>query len=187
MRIFYNCPYPHQCSPGVLFFNMGFWVGVNSKNPLKSGLFQQKVGVSSRKPPKTRLFTLPGALFKSGAALARIRYSYIPTCVKTFLKQKKCHTDGFFLLNECYGWSSIKSQSLFIRKWVSTSIFWMYVSDFLCVQSIGAPFRNESFKLDEKWLREMLQMLYFWSTNIQAFFHYFCLIMSLSQKISCFI
>ena len=100
-------------------------------------------------------------------------YSYIPTCVKTFLKQKKCHTDGFFLLNECYGWSSIKSQSLFIRKWDSTSIFWMYVSNFLCVQSIGAPFRNESFKLDEKWLREMLQMLYFWSTNIQASFSLF--------------
>ena len=120
-------PYLRQCCPRVLFFNMGFWVGVNSKNPLKSGLFQQKVGVSSRKPPKTRLFTLPGALFKSGAALARIRYSYIPTCVKTFLKQKKCHTDGFFLLNECYGWSSIKSQSLFVRKWDSTSIFWMYL------------------------------------------------------------
>ena len=68
-------PYPRQCSPGVLFVNNGIWVGVNSKNPLKSGLFQQKVGVSSRKTPKTRLFTLPGALFKSGAALARIRYS----------------------------------------------------------------------------------------------------------------
>ena len=26
-------PYPRQCCPGVLFFNMGFWVGVNSKNP----------------------------------------------------------------------------------------------------------------------------------------------------------
>ena len=102
-----------------------------------------------------------------------IMYSYIPTCVKTFLKQKKCHTDGFFLLNECYGWSSIKSQSLFKRKWDSTSIFWIYLSNFLCVQSIGAPFRNESFKLDEKWLREMLQMLYFWSTNIQAFFSLF--------------
>ena len=78
-------------------------MGVNSKNPLKSGLFDQKVGFFLRKTTKTGHFTLPGALFKSGAALARIRYSYIPTCVKTFLKQKKCHTDGFFLLNECYG------------------------------------------------------------------------------------
>ena len=52
--------------PEVLFFNMGFWVGVNSKNPLKSGLFDQKVGVYSLKTPKTGLFTLPGALFKSG-------------------------------------------------------------------------------------------------------------------------
>ena len=49
-------PYLSQCYPGVLFFNMGFWVGVNSKSPPKSGLFQQKVGVYSRKPPKTRLF-----------------------------------------------------------------------------------------------------------------------------------
>ena len=67
-------PYPRHCSPGVLFFNMGFWVGVNSKNPPKSGLFKQKVGVYSRKTPKTRLFTVPGAQFKSGAAMTRIRY-----------------------------------------------------------------------------------------------------------------
>ena len=113
--------------PRGSFFSI--WVfgwGSIHKSP-KKWLFQQKVGVYSTKTPKTRLFTLPGALFKSGAALARIRYSYIPTCVKTFLKQKKCHTDGFFLLNECYGWSSIKSQSLFVRKWDSTSIFWMYL------------------------------------------------------------
>ena len=32
---------------------MGFWVGVNSKNTSKSGLFDQKVGVYSRIPPKT--------------------------------------------------------------------------------------------------------------------------------------
>ena len=70
----YDIPYPRHCSPGVLFFNMGFWVGVNSKNPPKSGLFKQKVGVYSRKTPKTRLFTLPGAQFKSGAAMTRIRY-----------------------------------------------------------------------------------------------------------------
>ena len=69
-------PYPRHCSPGVLFFNMGFWVGVNSKNPPKSGLFKQKVGVYSRKTPKTRLFTLPGAQFKSGAAMTRIRYLF---------------------------------------------------------------------------------------------------------------
>ena len=69
-------PYPRHCSPGVLFFNMGFWVGVNSKNPPKSGLFKQKVGVYSRKTPKTRLFTLPGAQFKSGAAMTRIRYVF---------------------------------------------------------------------------------------------------------------
>ena len=71
---FLDIPYPRHCCPGVLFFNMGFWVGVNSKNPLKSGLFDQKVGVYSRKTPKTGLFTLPGALFKSGAAISRIRY-----------------------------------------------------------------------------------------------------------------
>ena len=54
---FLQIQYPRQCSPGVLFFNMGFWVGDNSKNPSKSGLFEQKVGVYSRKTPKTGLFT----------------------------------------------------------------------------------------------------------------------------------
>ena len=73
-----DIPYPRHCSPGVLFFNMGFWVGVNSKNPPKSGLFKQKVGVYSRKTPKTRLFTLPGAQFKSGAAMTRIPYLKMP-------------------------------------------------------------------------------------------------------------
>ena len=33
----------------------------------------QNVGVYSRKPPKTGLFTLLGALFKSGAVISRIR------------------------------------------------------------------------------------------------------------------
>ena len=88
-------PYPRHCSPGVLFFNMGFWVGVNSKNPPKSGLFKQKVGVYSRKPPKTRLFTVPGAQFKSGAAMTRIRYpiyrkihglALFVDCEQTFLQ-----------------------------------------------------------------------------------------------------
>ena len=55
-------------------FQYGFLGGVNSKNPSKSGLFDQKVGVYSRKTPKTGLFTLPGAIFKSGAALKRIWY-----------------------------------------------------------------------------------------------------------------
>ena len=67
-------PYPRYCSPGVLFFDMDFWMGVISKNPSKSGLFKPKVGVYSRKTPKTGLFTLPGALFKSGAALKGIRH-----------------------------------------------------------------------------------------------------------------
>ena len=67
-------PFPLDCNPRILFFKMGFWVGFNSKNPSNSGLFDQKVGVYSRKTPKTGLFTLPGVLFKSGAALKRIRY-----------------------------------------------------------------------------------------------------------------
>ena len=65
-------PYPRYCSPWVLFFDMGFWVRVNRKNPSKSGLFEQKVGVYSRNTQKTGLFTLPGGLFKSGAAISRI-------------------------------------------------------------------------------------------------------------------
>ena len=63
--IFIQIPYPLDCNPRVLFFKMSFWVGVNSKNPSISGLFDQKVGVYSRKTPKTGHFTLPGALFKS--------------------------------------------------------------------------------------------------------------------------
>ena len=77
---------------------MSFWVGVNSKNPSKSGLFGQKVGVYSRKTPKTGLFTLPGALFKSGAALTRIRYlcnMYIISTVHTYIKlQTPCPLPG---------------------------------------------------------------------------------------------
>ena len=69
-------PYLSQCNPGVVFFKMGFWVRFNLKNPSKSGLFNKKVGFYSRKPKKTGLFTLPGALFKSGVALERIRYLF---------------------------------------------------------------------------------------------------------------
>ena len=85
---FHHVPYPRHCSPGVLFFNMGFWVGVNSKNPPKSGLFKQKVGVYSRKTPKTRLFTLPGAQFKSGAAMTRIRYTIYQSKIFFWLHHK---------------------------------------------------------------------------------------------------
>ena len=66
-------PYPLECSPGVLFFKMDFWVGFNSKYLSKSGLFSKKVGFYSRKTPKTWLFKLHGALFKSGVAFKRIR------------------------------------------------------------------------------------------------------------------
>ena len=41
------------------------------------------MGVYSRKPQKTGLFTLPGALFRSGAALKRIRYTYIAVYLNT--------------------------------------------------------------------------------------------------------
>ena len=40
-------PYPRYCSPGVLFFDMGFWMGSNSKNHSKSGVFNpQKLDFS---------------------------------------------------------------------------------------------------------------------------------------------
>ena len=60
--------------PQGSIFQNEFLVGVNSKNPSKRGLFDQKVGVYSRKTPKTGLFTLPGDLFKSGAAIKRMQY-----------------------------------------------------------------------------------------------------------------
>ena len=68
-------PHPRYCSPGVLFFDMDFWMGVISKNPSKSELFKPKVGVYSRKSPKNWTFQLPGALLKSGAVISRIRYA----------------------------------------------------------------------------------------------------------------
>ena len=59
---------------------MGFWVGVNSKNPSKSGLFDQKVGVYSRKTPKTGLFNYLGlysrvGLQSSGYGITENNYS----------------------------------------------------------------------------------------------------------------
>ena len=46
----------------------------NSKNPTKRGLFDQKMGVYSRKSPKTGLLKRGEVIFKSGALLERIRY-----------------------------------------------------------------------------------------------------------------
>ena len=43
--------YPLDSIPGVLFFKLDFWVGVNQK-------ISQKVGVYSRKTSKRGLFTL---------------------------------------------------------------------------------------------------------------------------------
>ena len=45
-----------NAAPGFNFFNMGFLVGVNSKNPLKRGLFGQKVGGLFKKKPKNWTF-----------------------------------------------------------------------------------------------------------------------------------
>ena len=61
-------------SPGFYFSK---WIlgEVQFKKSLKSGLFNnKKVGFYSRKTPKTGLFTLPGALFKSGVVIKPIRY-----------------------------------------------------------------------------------------------------------------
>ena len=46
------------------------------------------MGFYSRKKPKTGLFTLPGALFKSGVALARIRYIILNFPALDFLVRK---------------------------------------------------------------------------------------------------
>ena len=54
-------------APGFYFSIWIFGWGSIQKIP-------QKVGVYSRKTPKTGLFTKPGALIKSGAALERIWY-----------------------------------------------------------------------------------------------------------------
>ena len=54
-NILYYVPYPFVYNHGALFFNIGFWVRFNSKNPSKRGLFAQKRGFNSRKNPKTGL------------------------------------------------------------------------------------------------------------------------------------
>ena len=56
------------------------WVlgDVQFKKSLKKWAFRQtKSGVLFEKTPKTGLFKLPGALFKSGVALEQIRYLFI--------------------------------------------------------------------------------------------------------------
>ena len=70
-------------TPEVLFFKMSFRVGtgVHSNNPSKSGLFDPKEGVYSRKTPKTELFTLIGSLFKSRVAINWIRYVKMLSCI----------------------------------------------------------------------------------------------------------
>ena len=119
----HHIPYPRHCSPGVLFFNMGFWVGVNSKNPPKSGLFKQKVGVYSRKTPKTRLFTLPGAQFKSGAAMTRIRYIFqgvfpqlIDFCFSLLVHQNYFSTHHIWFKNNLKNWCNQEQQHSFSFK-----------------------------------------------------------------------
>ena len=72
--ILYFCiQYPLDINPGVLFFKIDFWVGVYSKIPFKKWTFYPKTRVYSRKIPKTGLFILPGAVFKIGAAIKRMR------------------------------------------------------------------------------------------------------------------
>ena len=70
-----NLPYPLEYNHGVIFFKMGFWVRFNSKNPSKSGLFDQKMGFYSRKTPKTGLLKKGEVVFKSGAVNEWIWYS----------------------------------------------------------------------------------------------------------------
>ena len=68
--IMYFCiQYPLDINPGVLFFKIDFWVGFYLK-----WNFYPKTRGYSRKPPKTGLFILPGAVFKIGAAIKRICY-----------------------------------------------------------------------------------------------------------------
>ena len=52
------------------------------------------MGFYSRKPPKTGLFTLPGALFKSGVALAQKRYSQKPASQNTVGQKKVGQIQG---------------------------------------------------------------------------------------------
>ena len=77
---------------------MTFWVRFNSKNPTKRGLFDQKMGVYSRKSPKTGLLKRGEVIFKSGAVLERIRY-YVSHPQFFFAKKKnmkkKCVTLKF--------------------------------------------------------------------------------------------
>ena len=61
-------------APGLYFSIWVFGWGSIQKIPQNVDFFSKKWGFIQGKTPKTRLFTLLGALFKSGAALTRIRY-----------------------------------------------------------------------------------------------------------------
>ena len=62
-------PYPfvYKYNHGAQFFNIGFWVRFNSKNPSKRGLFAPKKGVQFKKNPKNRTFEKAEVVFKTGA------------------------------------------------------------------------------------------------------------------------
>ena len=92
-RNFGEIPYPLEYNHGVIFFKMGFWVRFNSKNPSKSGLFDQKMGFYSRKTPKTGLLKRGEVVFKSGALLERIRYVifYDSKKMTNFFEAFLCH------------------------------------------------------------------------------------------------
>ena len=82
----FDIPYPLEYNHGVIFFKMGFWVRFNSKNPSKSGLFDQKNGVLFKKNPKNRTFEKGEVVFKSGAVYERIQYmKYVSKTVSMIL------------------------------------------------------------------------------------------------------
>ena len=62
--------------PWGCIFQNGFLGEVQLKKYLKKWTFHQKSGVLLEKTPKIGLFTIPGALFKSGVALERKRYLF---------------------------------------------------------------------------------------------------------------
>ena len=63
-------PYPRYCSPGVLFFDMGFWMGSIQKVLQKVDFLSQKWGFIQEKPQKLDFSITWGSIQEWGSNIA---------------------------------------------------------------------------------------------------------------------
>ena len=93
-------------APGLYFSIWVFGWGSIQKIPQNVDFFSKKWGFIQGKTPKTRLFTLLGALFKSGAALTRIRYIDQIFGKSSFTRKEEEN----FKFSDSFYWSTYKGK-----------------------------------------------------------------------------